>query len=504
MHSLNDTNGNPGGGTGENGNQVPPRMALANRRPDPTARERGASILIVAFFVPVLFGAMALAIDFGHVIYERQHLSNALDAAALAGVTSLPDNPGKAESDALDFAKKNDAGTVPTVKFWCVVGSTGATKTVASGQVPSICNPGTVAGAKCNETICAIPCVAVIGNTCNSMTVTGSKVVPFVFGPAIGINTWNSGSLSSDACRGSCGSQSQIPNPMNVAVVADRTGSMSDTDLSSLKSGIQSTLQTMTKSQQYVALGTIGRSSPTSGCITNDSSSDTSGPWLPVPFSNDYTTGAATPPALPALNNSSNLVKGLQCLASSGTGTTLASPMKFAARYLLGMDPNNLGSLPARTGTPRNAILLETDGEPNEANVTGSNSHLPVNTAGDIGSSDGPTACNNLKTVATDAKARGILIVTVGYNLATKHCDGSDSPGNTSLLVRDVLAAAASPKSPVTPSTANSCSTSTQITAENSDGDYFFCAGSGTALGPIFVSAINAISASPHLIRIPN
>lgn len=498
MHSLNDTNGNPGGGTGENGNQVPPRMALANRRPDPTARERGASILIVAFFVPVLFGAMALTIDFGHVIYERQHLSNALDAAALAGVTSLPDNPGKAESDALDFAKKNDAGTVPTVKFWCVVGSTGATKTVASGQVPSICNPGTVAGAKCNETICAIPCVAGSGHTCNSMTVTGSKVVPFTFGQAIGINTWNTGSLSSDACRGSCGSQSLIPNPMNVAVVADRSSSMSDTDLSSLKSGIQSTLQTMTKSQQYVALGTIGRNSlSTSDCVTNPSSSATSGPWLAVPFSNDYTTGAASPPAL---NTNSNIVKGLgSCMVSSRTGTTLASPMKAAARYLLGLDPNNLGSLPARSGTPRNAILLETDGQPEETGsaVAGATPLVP---AGDIGNTDGNKACNNLKAVANDAKARGILVVTVGYNLGTEICGGTGSPQN----VRDVLAAAASPDSNGNPSAANGCSTSAQIAAENSDGDYFFCAGSGTALGPIFVSAINAISASPHLIRIPN
>ncbi|QCB96747.1 hypothetical protein E5206_07215 [Arthrobacter sp. PAMC25564] len=453
------------------------------------SRERGASAVIFALLLPVVFGAVALAVDFGRLAYERQHLSNALDAAALAGASSLPTDPAGAKTSALAFAKANDPQADPAVSFWCVVGSTGAAKTVVSGQVPSVCDPGTVAGAKCNEVICAIPCIPGSGHTCNTITVTDDKDVPFVFAPVIGINTGNTGSLAADACRGSCGAQS--PNPMNVAILADRTSSMSDTDLSSLQSGIQSTLQTMTKDQQYVALGTIGRSSSTSGCITNPSGSKTSGSWLPVPFSNDYNT-AASPPAL---NTGSDLVKGLQCLAHSSTGTSLASPTKAAARYLLGLDPNNLGSLPARSGTPRNAIILETDGQPNEPDVSGSTS---VGTAGDIGSSNGVTACNNLKAVAADAKSRGVLIVTVGYNLSTERCGGSGE------YVRDVLAAAASPDSNGNPSTANGCSTAAEITAENSDGDYFFCAGSGTALGPIFVSAINAISGNSRLIRIPS
>lgn len=430
-----------------------------------------------------------MTIDIGRLVFERQHLSNALDAAALAGAYSLPNDPTAAKAAAVAYAKANDPEADPAVTFWCVVASSGSAKTVVSSQIPSVCDPGTVAGARCNETICAIPCTPGSGHTCNTITVTDDKDVPYSFAPAIGYNKGNTGSVAADACKGSCGAQS--PNPMNVAIVADRTGSMSDTDLTSLKSGIQSTLQTMTKDQQYVALGTIGRSSPTSGCITNPSGSTTSGPWLPVPFSNDYTT-AGSPPAL---NNSSNLVKGAKCLAHSSTGTTLASPTKAAARYLLGLDANNLGSLPARSGTPRNAIILETDGQPNETDVAGSTS---VGTAGDIGSSNGITACNNLKAVAADAKSRGILIVTVGYNLSTERC------GGTGAYVRDVLAAAASPDSLGSPSTANGCSTAADIAAENSDGDYFFCAGSGTALGPIFVSAINAINPNSRLIRIPD
>ena len=66
-------------------------------RKDPRSRavrERGAATVIFALLVPVLFGSVALAVDFGRLVYERQHLSNALDAAALAGAASLPTRPG--------------------------------------------------------------------------------------------------------------------------------------------------------------------------------------------------------------------------------------------------------------------------------------------------------------------------------------------------------------------------------------------------------------------------
>ncbi|WP_441407861.1 pilus assembly protein TadG-related protein [Arthrobacter sp. 2MCAF15] len=458
---------------------------------DGKSRERGATAVLFALLVPVLFGVLAMALDVGRLVYEHQQLSNALDAAALAGATSLPDDPVAARNAAVAYAKANDAQADPAVTFWCVVASTGASKTVASGQVPGVCNPGTTAGAKCNETICAIPCITGGGRTCNTITVTDDKDVPYLFAPAIGVNTGNTGSLAANACKGSCGTL--VPNPMDIALVADRTSSMSTTDLANMKAAIQSTLTTMTKEQQYVALGTIGPSSSTSGCSTTASSLVTSGTWMSVPFSNDYTTSGAPP----LLNNSSPLVKGVQCLPSSSTGTYLASPMKAAARYLLGLDANNLTSLPARAGTPRKAIILETDGQPNE---TGSGGDTSVGVSGDIKNSDGPTACSNLKAVAADAKARGILIITVAYNAATSaRCGGSSSA-----YVRDVLASAASEKSSGVPSASNACGTAAQTAAENSDGDYFFCAADGADLGPIFVSAINAISAHSRLMRIPD
>ncbi|GAA3673069.1 hypothetical protein GCM10023081_09290 [Arthrobacter ginkgonis] len=455
--------------------------------------ERGASTVMYALLIPVLFACLALALDFGKLVYERHELSNALDAAALAGAHSLPADPTAAKNVALQFAKANDPEAVPVATFRCVVASTGASKTVASGQVPGVCDPGTTAGAKCNEKICVIPCVPGNGHTCNTITVADDKDVPFVFAPVIGYDVGNTGALASDACKGSCGAQ--VPNAMDIAMVADRTSSMSDPDRNLMVAGIKSTLQTMTKEQQYVALGTIHRSSSSGSCITEPSSSKTDGPWIPVPFSNDYIKNPGVPGATPPLNTGSTLFKGLDCLQKSSGGTYLASPLKAAARYVLGKDTNNLGSLPARSAPARKGIIFETDGQPNEDYISGFTS---LDTSGDIGSKDEATACSNFKTVAGNAKAEKVLIVTVAFGDATNASCGSGK------LVRDVLAAAASPDATGAASDAdNDCQTSARRTAENTDGDFFFCAASGTELGPIFVSAVNAISSGSHLIRIP-
>lgn len=453
--------------------------------------------MIFALLVPVLFAALALALDFGKLAYERQDLSNALDAAALAGAGSLPNDPTSAQSAAVAYAKSNDPQANPAITFRCLVASTGPAKTVASGQVPNVCDPGTTSGAKCDEKVCSIPCAPGAGRTCNTIIVTAAKDVPFAFAPVIGVTTGNTGSLASTACKGSCGAQ--IPNPMDIVMVADRTGSMSTDDRNAMVAGIKGTLQTMTREQQYVALGTIGRSKTSPGsCITTPSTSRTDGPWIPVPFSNNYTNNPATPGGIPPLNTSSSLVSGLNCLGSSGTGTYLAAPLKSAARYVLGKSTNNLGTLPVRSTPAKKAIILETDGEPNEENVSGGSTDL--NTSSELGSTNGTTACNNLKSVATNAKNEGLLIITVAFGDANSaRCNGSGTD-----LVRTVLASAASPKAAGVPSTAsNDCSTTALRATENADGDYFFCAATGAEMGPIFASAVNAISTSSRLIRLP-
>ena len=468
---------------------------MSPARRSPSRRERGASTVLVALMLPIVFAAAALAIDISRLAYERQDLADALDAAAQAGAYALPNDTAGAQAAALAFAAQNDPGSVPNVSFWCVIASTGAAKTPNTAQIPSTCNPGTITGARCNEQICAIPCTPGAGRTCNTIKVDDEEDVPFSFAPVIGIDTGSTGALSSAACKGSCGSE--LPNPMDVVIVGDRTGSMSASDLSLMKSAITSTLLTMTTAQQYVSFGTIHRSATSPGtCITTASTSATAGPWIPVPFSNNYLNPPATLGGASTLNTSSTLVRGVNCLATSSQGTYLASPMKAAARYVLGLAPNNLGSLPARELPPRKVIIFETDGEPNENNITGSTS---LSTSSDIGSTNGQTACNNLSAVATNAKNQGVLIVTVGFGGANSaRCASGGS------YVRNVLAAAASPDATGAASDAdNDCSTAARRTTENSDGDYFFCAAGGSELASIFVSAVSQLSPNTRLLRLP-
>ena len=458
--------------------------------------ERGATAVIFALLLPVVFGAAALAIDAGMLVFQRQNLSNALDAAAQAGAYALPGDPTAATNAALAFAAANDPEANPAVTLWCVVASTGAAKTVRPGEIPTTCNPGTTSGAKCNTVICAIPCTPGSGHTCNTIKVSDDKDVPFSFAPVIGIDTGNTGSVNSSACKGTCGAAP--PNPMDVVVVADRTGSMSTADRNLMVSAIKSTLQSMTKQQQYVALGTIHRSTPGT-CVTAPSGSATAGTWVPVPFSNDYTLAPASPGQTPALNTNSTLVKGLTCLGSSSGGTYLASPLKAAARYVLGSPytANNLGSLPVRQNPARKAIIFETDGEPNEDAISGSTA---LNTTSDIGSTNGATACANFATVATNTKAQGILNITVAFGDATTaRCTSGGA------FVRTVLAAAASPDATGHVSDAdNDCSSTALRSVENSDNDYFYCAASGSELGPVFTSAINQLTTRTRLLQLPS
>ncbi len=466
-------------------------------------RETGATTLLVTALMSVLLMAAALAIDVSQLVNQRQELHDTLDAAAHAGAYHLPADGVAAEAAARRFADANDAGTDPTVDFWCVVASTAASL-VDTTQLPATCNPGpapytngTYPGLRCNTRHCAIPCVPAEGDRCNTIRVADEKAVPFVFAPVSDIREGSTGSMVSVACKGSCGTLS--PNPLDIAIVADRTGSMSTADVNSMVQGILSTLLTMTPSQQYVALGTIGRSrSGTNSCAVAPSTGATSGPWIPVPFTANYSIGQP-----PRLNANSALVRAINCLstASSSTGTHLAAPLKAAARYLLGRDPNNLATLPPRTGTPRKVLVFETDGQPNE---TINNASVDLATSTEPGGgSNGNTACARFRDVATRAKAAGILVVTVAYNLGTLECDGDNKSGNSS-RVTAVLAEAASPDASGNPSDAdNACATVAQRTVENTDGDHFYCAASGDNLASLFTSAVSGAGEGIRLLRLP-
>jgi hypothetical protein len=492
----------------------------------PNSDESGAIAVLTALLMVVFLAIAALGVDISSQVNQRQKLHDTIDAAAHAGAYDFPNSPGNAEADARANALKNDPTlSLPTtpvnaVTFFCVVASTSSGTAVDTTQIPSTCNPASAGasytGFRCNAAICSIPCnpAATPADVCNTVKVTGTKPVPYSFAPVIGINSGSTGSVSSAACKGSCGT---IPlNPMDVAVVADRTASMivggHDYD-ADVRDGILGMLTVMTPSQQYVALGTIGRSTTTTHSTLSCDSSNlglsypsgfaATGAWIPVNFSNNYLNAGTVRVTDP-------LVKGINCLTThSSTGTYLASPMKAAARYLLGPSApydtsSNINTLPARTGSIRKAIIFETDGAPNESNIVGSTA---LNDPADIGSTNGVTACTNLTTmdgtagVAANAKAAGILVVTVAFNMKpTDMCGGS-------VRIDQTLAAAASAKSGVPSAVGtNDCSDASVgggRDKENHDGDYFFCAGTGTDMKDIFATAFKQIANGVRLIQLP-
>ncbi|MCX6395868.1 MAG: pilus assembly protein [Propionibacteriales bacterium] len=564
--------------------------------------ESGAVALMFAMLAVAMMGIAALGVDFASQVNERQKLQDAMDAGAQAGAYQLPTDGAKSLADALAFSAAADDQATPDVDYYCVVGSlaSGASWILDVSQIPGVCNPAsakvasTYTGLRCGSRICSIPCQPLLGDQCNTIRLVDSKNVPFTFARALGITQGGTGALSSVACKGSCGTIP--PNPMDVAVVADRTGSMSSTDVSSMIAGIKAMLKVMTPTQQYVSLGSIGRasSSAPSSCKSSPSSSATTGPWIPTPFSTGYLNSAGTD-----VNTSSQLIKDISCLTTaSSTGTSLAAPLKAAARYLLGSAvgaTNNLTSLPTRNmGTPKKVLIFETDGQPNESAATGGSASLSTSsdlfsnsasyststlttgpvpnvvtttTTTGVGSAKitintnttyntttttttnvyngGQNACNNLKTVAANAKAAGILVITIAYNLSGVTCDQNNPnpPAPTSstvdgpiTVVSDVLVAkvrtinqtvnrtvtnvvwsapvgnnvtgvlaeVASPTAGgVASSNNNDCGTTVGRTTENTDGDYFFCAASGTDMAPIFKSALSQVGSGIKLIRLP-
>lgn len=73
---------------------------------------RGSVAVLIAMAFTVLVGFAALVTDYGILYAKHAHLQNAMDAAALAGVKELPQNPGGAQAIAEDYAAKNNVSSI--------------------------------------------------------------------------------------------------------------------------------------------------------------------------------------------------------------------------------------------------------------------------------------------------------------------------------------------------------------------------------------------------------
>jgi hypothetical protein len=283
-------------------------------------------------------------------------VQNAVDAAALAAAQELPDNGASAQAIAEQWAESNDSDITPSeldVSFRCIIGDRDHNNLPDMSDVPVVCNPGAGATWTCTGNICWAHCnFSGANKKCNTIVVGAAKDVPFYFAPVLaGLNgpdecfydECSTGDLRAAACRGACGESPAVP--LDVALVIDRSNSMSATDLTNAKDGAKSVLQLFNPTQQHVALAVLGASNPGSPC--GDS---LPGNWLTVPLSSNYKNADGT------LNTGSTLVSRINCLLHSSQGTNLGDPMDAARQHLLSSGRANV----------KKAIIFLTDGAANQ------------------------------------------------------------------------------------------------------------------------------------------
>jgi hypothetical protein len=300
--------------------------------------------VLFSFLIVILLLCTMLVVDVGFYMRARQQAQGTADAAALAGAQELPDDPDLAEEIALDYIVRNglDPDTVE-IEFSC------------TSDTPVICEDG--------------------DGRYDTIRLTPHVQAPSFFGGVLtfmGIDScWEEGctaQASAAGCRGACGPVGT--DPVDVVQILDRTGSMSSSDLANVKNAAKSILGFFDRDLHNVGLGVLGPSSTSSTCSGSYAgglgiSTSSGGTWLPVEMTNNYQNSDGS------LNNSSTMVKTVNCLDTSSVGTNLGDPLKAAAEHL-----QDEGRPEATWG-----VILFTDGAANQAPTT----TVTSTSAGDTG-----------------------------------------------------------------------------------------------------------------------
>ncbi|MEX2158992.1 MAG: Tad domain-containing protein [Dehalococcoidia bacterium] len=335
--------------------------------------ENGQILVLFALLLSALIGMVAMVVDVGFFLRERQNLQNVVDASALAAAQELPDDDLLADDVALNYAQANDSDLTLEnldITFRCIVGNLNGSPNPT--HIPASCDPGGNASWTCSGSRCYSMCVPNEGDKCNTIVVGAETNVPFIFAPVVGVFNTDTGGIKAAACSGSCGGP--LTAPLDVAMIIDRSGSMSDStncglpgseiELDCAKDAAKDVLEIFNPAYQHVALGLLGPSNMGSTCSGSDSpgkgvpsGSGSSGSWLPVGFQSDYQS------AFGVLDTSSLIVKTINCTTTSSVGTNLGSPISDGEFGL----PDAVDELTTNgRADVKKAILFFTDGAANE------------------------------------------------------------------------------------------------------------------------------------------
>ncbi len=444
--------------------------------------EHGAIAVLAALTIVILLAAVAFVIDISRLYHERQVLQNAVDFGSLAGAQDLPVQGTAQANIASAIARTVAIANAPqvatsglTITYQCVVGDRNGDGIPDPEDIPFVCGPtGTWSSGWTAKGAGRMihNCDPFAGDKCNTIRLSTNNTIPYYFAPVIGVNTGNTGAVTAASCKGACGAAS---SPLDIVLVLDRTGSMTQADVDNMKNAALSILGFYDSSQQWVGLVALPYGQNINKCNVNNPQTYPGTNyvnWQVVPLSSDFTRPDGT------LNTSSAIVQKVNCLVRSPTvtvtvngtnqtnagHTNLGDPLD-AARAML--------SAQGRSTVP-DIIIFETDGQANQPNTM--------------------QPCNYLNTKANAAKAAGQTIFTIAYGLDSPavKCDFDTSGPFVGKYATYNLAMAATAS---TDDLQGGCGPN-----ENKDGDHYFCTPGSADLEPVFRQVAAATVETAHLI----
>ena len=446
--------------------------------------ERGAIAVLAALTIVILLAAVAFVIDISRLYHERQVLQNAVDFGSLAGAQDLPVQGAPAatiaSADALKVATANAPQVTAanlTITYQCIVGDHNADGAPDPGDVPFVCGPTgswSSGWAPKGGGRLVHDCNPFAGDKCNTIKLSTTSTIPYYFAPVIGINTGSTGVVNAASCKGSCGNAS---SPLDVVLVLDRTGSMTQADVDNVKNAALSILGFYNSQQQWVGLVSLPYGQTNNKCNVNNPQTYPGTNylnWQVVPLSTDFTRADGT------LNTTSNIVTQINCMVRSPTVTVTVNGTNQtnAGHTNLGDPLDAARAMLAAEGRPTvpDVIIFETDGQANQPNTL--------------------QPCNYFNTKANAAKAAGQTIFTIAYGLDNPpvKCDfdTSGSPFYGKFATTNLAGAATQPSPDDVP---GGCGPN-----ENKDGDHYFCTPGSTDLEPVFRQVAAATIETAHLV----
>jgi Flp pilus assembly protein TadG len=335
-------------------------------------QESGQTLPLIALFMVVLLVMCGIVIDLGNAYRVQQQLQASADAAATAGAGQL-------------------SMTYPPIAGNAI------TTAQAYGSEPGGKNPITGVPAAGVTESASTSCVTQTTFRCvnaNTVSVNESAQVPTNFLGLIGVKTITV-SVHSQACS-PCGTL-----PLDIQLVVDRTGSMSEMGgstngldkLENLKQGLlQGFLPTLDPSEDYVGLTLLppDKAGTTDVCAAQNAQSyNISTPtYTVVPLSNNYMDMQGN------LIQNSPLVSDINCLQAGGS-TDYANALEAADAELI------------KDGRPgvQKVIVLLSDGAANTGQNCKANPSDPHCTQ----------PCHTAVSDASTYKSQGVLVYTVLY-----------------------------------------------------------------------------------------